>query len=194
MAAGSNPWEVAGCSAQLVETLFETCFYRRYNTRLCGGGAEPMYLPAHHDTTHHRLVYRDDYVASALHETAHWCIAGRERRGQVDFGYWYAPDGRDRQQQRAFEAVEVKPQALEWIFSEALGLRFRLSTDNLHGCCGGGGNGAEGSEFADRVYAQVLRYCQSGLPARAARFAHRLANIRGRGNPLLARRYDRDAL
>jgi elongation factor P hydroxylase len=194
MVVGSNPGDVTACSAQLVEALFQRCFYRQYNTRLCGGGEEPVYLPAHSETTHHRLIYRADYVASALHETAHWCIAGRERRRQVDFGYWYAPDGRDRQQQRAFERAEVKPQALEWIFAEALGLGFRLSTDNLSGCGGERGDSADAGEFADRVYGQVLRYCQSGLPARAARFADLLANTSGRGNPLLPRRYDRNAL
>ncbi len=194
MAVGNNPEDVAECSARWVETLFERCFYRQCNTRLCGGGEEPVYLPARNGTTYHRLIYRADYVASALHEVAHWCIAGRERRQQVDFGYWYAPDGRDRQQQRAFEAVEVKPQALEWIFSEALGLHFRLSADNLNGYKGERGAGPDGNEFADRVHEQVLRYCQSGLPARAARFADALVNRRGGGNPLRAQRYSRDAL
>ncbi len=194
MAVGNIPEAVTERGAQLVETLFERCFYGQYNTRLCGGGAEPMYLPAQNDTTHHRLVYRADYVASALHEIAHWCIAGSERRQQVDFGYWYAPDGRDGQQQRAFEAMEVKPQSLEWIFSEALGIRFRLSADNLNGCNGARDASADGNDFADQVHAQVLRYCHSGLPVRAARFADALANSRGGGNPLLPQRYARDAL
>lgn len=194
MAVGSVSGNATERGAQFVETLFERCFYGQYNTRLCGGGTEPMYLPAQNDTTHHCLVYRADYVASALHEIAHWCIAGSERRRQVDFGYWYAPDGRDRQQQRAFEAVEVKPQALEWIFSEALGLSFRLSVDNLNGCHGEGAASADGNEFADSVHAQVLSYCQSGLPGRAARFADALANSRGAENPLRAQRYARDTL
>lgn len=143
----------------LIERLFDTCFLDKYNTRLCGGGDEPVYLPAKDDQDYHRLIYRADYTASALHEVAHWCIAGPQRRRQVDFGYWYFPDGRSAQQQRAFEQMEVKPQALEWIFSEALGLRFQLSTDNLNG--GGSSSSASADDFADLVFQQALSYCRA---------------------------------
>lgn len=44
---------------------------------------------------------------------------GEKRRQLVDFGYWYAPDGRSAEQQELFQAVEVKPQAMEWILSPA---------------------------------------------------------------------------
>ena len=56
----------------------------------------------------------------------------------MDYGYWYQPDGRDEQTQAEFEKVEVKPQALEWIFTQSLGQEFFLSTDNLSG--GGASN------------------------------------------------------
>ncbi len=53
------------------------------------------------------------FYASALHEIAHWCIAGENRCQQVDYGYWYEPNGRSEERQFEFEKVEVKPQALE---------------------------------------------------------------------------------
>ena len=40
---------------------------------------------------------------------------------------WYAPDGRTKEQQALFEQVEIKPQAIEWMFSKAFGRRFRVS-------------------------------------------------------------------
>ncbi len=43
---------------------------------------------------------RTDFFASALHEISHWCVAGKARREQVDFGYWYCPDGRDAMTQK----------------------------------------------------------------------------------------------
>ena len=82
---------------------------------------EPYYQPATGECDMHRLFYRSDYFASALHEVAHWCIAGERRRQLADFGYWYTPDGRSPQQQSAFEAVEAKPQPLDWFFSLACG-------------------------------------------------------------------------
>ena len=49
----------------------------------------------------------------------------------VDYGYWYVADGRDSSQQDAFFAAEVKPQALEWLFSVACGYPFAVSVDNV---------------------------------------------------------------
>jgi len=97
-----------------IERLFATSFFEAYNTYLLGGGQEPEYIPASQDVPYHRIIFRQDYFASALHEVAHWCIAGRVRRLQQDYGYWYAPDGRSVEQQAQFELLEVKPQALEW--------------------------------------------------------------------------------
>jgi elongation factor P hydroxylase len=125
-----SPDDSACYSSRRLEILFERCFLEDYHTRLIGGALEPLYRPGR-GTALHQVYYRQDYFASALHEVAHWCIAGQRRRQQEDFGYWYAPDGRDQKTQRSFEQVEVKPQALEWHFSRACGYRFRLSVDNL---------------------------------------------------------------
>lgn len=140
---------------------------------LVGGSPEPLYQPASDDSQHHTIFYRQDFLASALHEVAHWCIAGSERRQQVDFGYWYEPDGRDAQRQQAFERVEVKPQALEWFFAQACSHRFTLSADNLSGT--DESNPAEDT-FARAVVAQAMYWQVNGLPERAARFFRALVN------------------
>lgn len=153
-------------SARL-ERVFNTCFYARYNTRLFGGAAEPVYQPGGVAGKCHALYYREDYFASALHEVSHWCIAGTQRRQQPDFGYWYAPEGRCLNQQRAFEAVERKPQALEWYFSKACGYRFLVSVDNLD-LANAGLHDTTGFQHA--VLRQALIWQEVGLPARAADF------------------------
>ena len=120
-----------------LERIFSACFAESYATVLEGGGQEPLYVPsADPDRTPHRIIYRADYFASALHEVAHWCLAGSKRRRLEDYGYWYAPDGRGPEEQVAFEAAEARPQALEWIFSDACGFDFHLSADNLDGGVG----------------------------------------------------------
>lgn len=154
-------------SVERVEQVFMRCFGSSLCTRLQGGAAEPLYQPATLEGEYHVLYYRADYFASALHEVAHWCIAGEIRRQQTDFGYWYAPDGRSPAQQRAFERVECRPQALEWFFSRACGHRFRLSMDNLQAM---EDDASHISGFAQTVYAEVLQLQRLGLPPRAAAF------------------------
>jgi len=168
--------------------VFNELFVDRCNTRLIAGGDEPIYLPADHRCDHHRLVFRHDYFASALHEIAHWCIAGERRRQLVDFGYWYNPDGRTAQQQRTFEQVEVKPQALEWLLSNAANHRFRISADNLDG-----GVGAS-QGFVDAVASQAHNWCESPMPPRAALLAERLAAVFGGRDYRCADRYVVDQL
>lgn len=158
----------AGSMTQLFNQLFGAGGDDHDATVLVPGGEEPEYHPAGGDGPA-RLVFRADYVSSALHEISHWCIAGRERRRLPDLGYWYAPDGRSAEQQREFEQVEVKPQALEWALSLAAGVRFNLSVDNLDG-----GVGASDS-FRLAVFAQCQRYFSDGLPPRAARLFAALA-------------------
>ena len=158
------------CCLQL-EAVFHDCFFATFNTRLVGGAPEPLYQPASRSGEANLLHYREDYFASALHEVAHWCIAGKARRALVDFGYWYAPDGRDANQQRAFEAVECKPQAMEWHFARACGYRFRLSLDNLDGSDLAR---LDGGAFKSQVVAQARHWHGVGLPHRAARFARAL--------------------
>lgn len=154
-----------------VEGVFSQCFVASERTLLLGGASEPIYLPASAANSLHHLYYRDDYIASALHEAAHWCIAGTARREQVDFGYWYAPEGRNPGQQAAFEAVEVKPQALEWFFSVACGQRFRVSVDNF----APDGELPNTGSFCQRVTRQAIAYRANGLPPRAQQFFTALA-------------------
>lgn len=148
--------------------LFDECFLADLNTCLLGGYPEPEYLPADASHPHHRILFTRDYFRSALHEVAHWCVAGPERRLMPDFGYWYAPDGRTAEQQRTFESVEVKPQALEMIFCLAAGHRFDVSTDNLNG------EQTDPGPFRAKVHAQAKVYLQQGMGERPTRFAQAL--------------------
>lgn len=158
--------------------LFAKCFSTHYNTRLVGGGTEPVYLPADAQDPMHRIIFTLDYYRSALHEIAHWCVAGAARRELPDFGYWYAPDGRTAEQQAAFEQVEVKPQALEWLFCEAAGHKFRVSLDNLSG------EATDSTPFKQRVVDQVQAYLSQGIPERPACFIDALLNHYRPAQPL----------
>lgn len=144
--------------------IFNALFKKSENTILIGGAAEPLYLPHDHHSPHNRIFFTQDYFSSALHEIAHWCIAGKIRRQQVDFGYWYNPDGRNTEQQQIFEQVEVKPQALEWIFSMAAGSVFHVSQDNLSA------QQPISAEFVHKIQQQALRYLTAGMPKNAAMF------------------------
>lgn len=166
--------------------LFEHCFFQEFNTLLRGGATEPVYLPGD-DGSPHKIIFTRDYFASALHEVAHWCVAGPQRRAQPDYGYWYAPDGRTAAEQVEFERVEVKPQALEWLFSTACRARFRLSADNLSS-----GLGAS-DRFRQSVAAQAQLYC-AAMPERPRRFMDALANHYGAGCVLDAGLYRLECL
>jgi elongation factor P hydroxylase len=153
--------------------IFHDCFFEKYNTQLVKGIDEPLYLPADENRPHNELLFAHGFFASALHESAHWLIAGEKRRQLVDFGYWYAPDGRSVEQQELFQTVEVKPQAIEWILSQAAGFRFFVSIDNL--------NGPESNTnaFKQAVYQQVKMYCENGLPTRAESFRQAICHFYG---------------
>lgn len=144
--------------------LFNATFSKTENTVLVKGAHEPIYIPASVKHQSHRIVFAHGYFASALHEIAHWCIAGKKRRLLEDYGYWYNPDGRDAIQQAEFEKVEVKPQAIEWAFSCAAGKSFRVSTDNLNGAP------VNVQGFQEAVKLQVMQYVEYGFPPRAAEF------------------------
>ena len=142
--------------------LFSQEFAESDKTELIGGAAEPYYQPG----PPHRIYFRADYVRSALHEVAHWCVAGRQRRQLLDYGYWYSPDGRDADQQQAFFAVEARPQAIERCFCEAIGIPFSPSVDNVGAqiepqqlCC-----------FEARIQDWCDQFERTGMPSRAARF------------------------
>ncbi|WP_137166516.1 elongation factor P hydroxylase [Salinimonas lutimaris] len=148
----------------ILMALFDKTFYQSFNTRLIRGEDEPVYLPASAAVPYHQIVFAHGFFSSALHEIAHWCIAGARRRLLEDYGYWYCPDGRDASQQAKFEQVEVRPQAIEWALAVAAGRRFQVSTDNL--------NGAEPDRegFTRAVRAQLNDYLASGFPPRAQMF------------------------
>ncbi|MBA3537932.1 MAG: elongation factor P hydroxylase [Tatlockia sp.] len=168
--------------------LFNNCFSLKYNTRLVKGDNEPLYLPAADDRPYHQLFFAHGFFSSALHECSHWLIAGEERRKLVDFGYWYEPDGRSIEQQKLFQQVEVKPQALEWIFSVAAKHSFRVSIDNLEG------KETESKSFKDAVYQQVLSLCQQGLSPRAELFHQTLCRFYGNADELKIEDFDRKML
>ncbi|RDB44062.1 transporting ATPase [Halomonas sp. DQ26W] len=148
-----------------VIALFDGLFHDTFNTRLVRGDDEPLYRPADADCAFHRVIFTYGFHASALHEISHWCIAGERRRCFEDYGYWYLPDGRDAEQQRAFEAAEVTPQALELLFTRACGRQFNVSVDNL-----GGETEVDRYAFLVRVEARASLFERAGLPARAAAF------------------------
>lgn len=147
----------------IVCDVFYQCFAGSENTVLQAGGAEPEYLPGQNGGFN-RIVFRSDYTASALHEVAHWCIAGAQRRRLHDYGYWYQADGRDPEQQKKFAQVEARPQALEWLFSTAARRTFSVSIDNLDG------EPVDPFGFELAVWQQLNCYIRDGLPRRAALF------------------------
>ena len=144
-------------------------WFAHHHVQLVRGEHEPEYFPAT-ATEPARIVFAHGYLASALHEISHWCVAGQVRRKQADLGYWYAPDGRNAEQQALFEQVEVKPQALEWLFTQACGRPFRVSLDNLNGEAG------SGEQFKNNVYNRVraLLSATAPLPKDAQRFINGL--------------------
>jgi len=152
-------------------TIFNNCFFVKYNTLLVKGTDEPLYLPSDAQRPHNELFFAHGFFASALHECSHWLIAGEQRRKQVDFGYWYVPDGRTPVQQELFQSVEIKPQAMEWILSMAASSPFRVSIDNLNG------TESETDAFKQAVYQQVKTYCERGLSERAELFRRTLCTF-----------------
>ena len=83
------------------------------------------------------------------------------------------PDGRNRRQQEAFELVEAKPQALEWLFTQACARRFHPSSDNLSA------GQIDNHRFRQAVLAQVHSYCRFGMPERARQFRSALCAYYG---------------
>ncbi|PKI18076.1 elongation factor P hydroxylase [Colwellia sp. 12G3] len=163
--------------------LFEQVFFLQYNTRLIKGDDEPLYSPAGEKCPYHQVIFAHGYYASAFHEIAHWCQAGKERRLLEDFGYWYIPDGRNEKQQKKFEQVEVIPQAIEWAFNVAAQRKFHTSADNL--------NGYDGDiiDFKVKVHQQVLVFIENGFPPRAQQFIEALTKFYQTNSPLIAEQF-----
>jgi elongation factor P hydroxylase len=141
--------------------------FRDQGVRLSGGNAEPFYRASGPDGNA-EIAFTHDYLNSCLHEIAHWCIAGKDRRLRDDYGYWYRPDGRNAGEQREFFMAEAAPQALEWTFAMACGEPFRMSCDNLAGEVSGE------AEFAAALEAKLRGYLADGFPRRAWSFVNGL--------------------
>ena len=157
-------------------TLFNQAFADVYNTRLVKGESEPIYLPANQAIPYHQIVFAHGFYASAFHEISHWCIAGKVRRYIVDFGYWYCPDGRSKAVQDEFEVVEIKPQALDWLFCVAANYPFNVSCDNLNGDFQ-----PDRFAFHKKVHQQVQAYLSGvePIPQRAKLFIEQLQAFYG---------------
>ena len=164
--------------------IFNQCFEQEYNTKLVKGGDEPLYVPANDTCPYNAIYFARGFYSSGLHENAHWLVAGKERRKLEDFGYWYEPDGRTEEQQRLFEQVEVKPQALEWILATAANFRYFASSDNLNGQPG------DTQPFKLAVYRQVQHYASAGLPKRAETLRQALAKFYGTEDTIDLAKFD----
>ena len=164
-------------------------WFSHLNVTLVRGDFEPEYFPAT-ETEAARIQFAHGFFNSALHEISHWSIAGEQRRLLPDLGYWYAPDGRTAEQQALFEQVEIKPQAIEWLFSKAFGRKFRVSLDNLTG------DGGDGATFKDHVYAQLQQYFtgEAKLPRDAAHFIDCICTYTRSGKTLQSDEFQREML
>ncbi|CAG67766.1 MULTISPECIES: elongation factor P hydroxylase [Acinetobacter] len=164
-------------------------WFSHQNVILVKGESEPEYFPAHRHAPA-RIQFAHGFFNSALHEISHWSIAGSKRRLLADLGYWYAPDGRTAEQQALFEQVEVKPQAIEWMFAQAFGRKFRVSLDNLTG------EGGDGATFKNNVFAQVQKYFsgEAKLPLDAQHFIQCICMTTRHGQWLKASEFQREAL
>ncbi|BED88582.1 MULTISPECIES: elongation factor P hydroxylase [unclassified Pseudoalteromonas] len=165
-------------------SIFDSVFYQSHNTRLVKGDDEPVYLPANNTHGFNQIVFAHGFYASALHEIAHWLVAGNKRRELEDYGYWYCPDGRDKHQQAEFESVEIKPQAIEWLLSTAAGFDFNVSVDNLNGeqTCR--------FDFQARVHQQVLILLEQGVNARTQALLKALSDFYKTPWPLTAQQFN----
>ncbi len=157
-------------SAATIAACFNNQFGASNNVCMSGGAEEPDYQPTDSGKPA-RIRYRSDYAHSALHEAAHWCIAGERRRELADYGYWYEPPPRDNDAQQAFAGVEAKVQGLEAIFAEAVGLPFQVSIDDVENLLD------FEAEFTGRVETERQRWRSRGLPRRAREFLQALSQL-----------------
>jgi elongation factor P hydroxylase len=119
-------------------------------------------------------VFTRDYASSALHEAAHWCIAGAARRRQIDYGYHYDAPPRSAQQRHHFFDLELRCQAMELLFATAASQPFRVSLDDLD-TPPERAMQISAADFATDVHATAFAMNARGLPSRAARLRDALA-------------------
>jgi elongation factor P hydroxylase len=86
--------------------------------------------------------------------------------------------------------VEIKPQAIEWLFAQAFGRKFRVSLDNLTG------DGGDGAAFKDNVHAQLQRYFsgEAKLPRDAQHFIDCICACTRNGKTLQSNEFLREML
>ncbi|MBF7686715.1 elongation factor P hydroxylase [Acinetobacter rathckeae] len=185
------PWFDQTTETQQVDWLILhfNAWFSHHNVKLIKGNNEPEYFPASTNAPA-RIEFAHGFFNSALHEISHWCIAGAARRALPDLGYWYAPDGRSAEQQQQFEQVEVKPQAIEWLFATAFGRKFNVSLDNLTG------ESSDSTAFKDHVFHQVQLYFsgQAKLPKDALLFIFYICSSVRQGQMLSINEFTRHAL
>lgn len=146
-----DPFVIESLEVDWLIQVFNRAF-AHHCVKLVRGQGEPEYFPAT-DMEFARIEFAHGFFQSALHELSHWSLAGARRRTLPDFGYWYAPDGRNEAQQHTFEQVEIKPQAIECLFTLMCGKTFRVSQDNLDADFD-----TSNSTFAIDVFHQATRY------------------------------------
>lgn len=172
-----NTADAAGCD--VIARAFNRSFAKRYATVMVGGADEPVYLPAA-GTVPARVFFRADFAASALHEAAHWCIAGTVRRRLIDYGYRYQPPPRDAAARQDFFAAERDVQALERVFARCARVPFQISADDFATSV------RERDVFAAAVGARADAIVRRGLPLRASIFAGALLRLFGELAPQAA--------
>ena len=144
------------------------------DTILVKGDHEPEYLAKTVDSPA-KIVFAHGFFVRGLGEISHWCAAGTRRRGLDDVGDRNGPDGRNADEQRAFEQVEIMPQAIECLLTLMCGKRFEVSQDNL--CAD---FDTSHSTFAHDVANRTLQLWQTGekLPSDAKFLLSQLQPLR----------------
>lgn len=133
------------------------------------GGADEPYYYSPTDSSNAVIAYRSNYPRSLLHEMAHYCLAGNRRRLVDDFGYWYSPCGRSREEQKQFELVEARPQGLEKAMCAIVGIKFSVSIDDF-----------SGYPPSEHFVAQIDLYCDEMLtdpPPTAKKVLYKLKEV-----------------
>ncbi len=144
-----------------LEALFASLFSGSEGTVLVRAmSSDPVYYPRSEARDVAEIHFANDFFSSALHEIAHWLIAGPDRRSKLDYGYWYKPDGRDQSEQQHFEQFEARNQGLEWILSIAANHDFHVSADNLNG------DSSDSAAFARAVRRNALQFLEKDFPKR----------------------------
>jgi len=152
---------------------FNRLFANDHQVVLRGGGAEPDYTPP--DSGRLGVITaREDFASSALHEAAHWCVAGDARRRLADYGYVYTPPPRGPSGQARFFASELRTQATELFLARRAGVRFFASADDPDFCL------AQLAEFSHQVHRLADSWEVAGEhqpPPRAVHLAQALAEF-----------------